>query len=327
MDILSWIRKLFPFSNLPKMVLTLVSRFHAMETIAANCFGAPRTSLANFEDNVSKKREVVENEYSTSGIWTTASYINHSCVGSCHRAFIGDMMIIRATENLPKGTELSFPYVTRKVKASDKEAQEKLKTWGFECNCAICADMKATSDETVALRKELLEKADGMIQRMLDKKSVASKALETILEKLEPTYCTPIRSSSTQAASVTKAVSLTPRPALFSPYFQLAVILLTRGEANEAVIKTAKSLEALGYDIDVPLPVQGRAPNGGKKLLVRSWGMFSEVAPCAFNLLFQAYEGARQTELAVAAKEYLTITYAMVVGESETVFNTFPRIK
>jgi len=43
-----------------------------------------------------------------SGIWIISSYINHSCISNCRRSFIGDMQIIRATQDLHADTELVF---------------------------------------------------------------------------------------------------------------------------------------------------------------------------------------------------------------------------
>jgi hypothetical protein len=52
-----------------------------------------------------------DTELST-GFWRKAAYLNHSCVPNCSRAFIGDMMIIRATCFIPAGTELTHQYLS-----------------------------------------------------------------------------------------------------------------------------------------------------------------------------------------------------------------------
>lgn len=41
------------------------------------------------------------------GIWLKASYTNHSCCSNARRAFIGDMMIVRAAQDLEPNTEIT----------------------------------------------------------------------------------------------------------------------------------------------------------------------------------------------------------------------------
>lgn len=43
----------------------------------------------------------------STGVWIHASYANHSCIGNVSRAFIGDMMIVRASRDIRKG-DVSF---------------------------------------------------------------------------------------------------------------------------------------------------------------------------------------------------------------------------
>lgn len=49
-------------------------------------------------------------EFHTCGIWTLASYTNHSCYSNASRSFIGDMMVVRASQDLAPNTELTFWY-------------------------------------------------------------------------------------------------------------------------------------------------------------------------------------------------------------------------
>jgi SET domain-containing protein len=53
--------------------------------------------------------EPTENKkFHSCGVWPLASYINHSCFSNVRRSFIGDMMIVRATQDLRANTELLF---------------------------------------------------------------------------------------------------------------------------------------------------------------------------------------------------------------------------
>jgi hypothetical protein len=72
-----------------------------------NVFGCPDTSLNTHKDILaSASREPTE--FGSCGIWTKASYLNHSCVSNARRAFIGNMMVVRATRDLAADTELTF---------------------------------------------------------------------------------------------------------------------------------------------------------------------------------------------------------------------------
>jgi SET domain-containing protein len=81
-----------------------------------------------------------ESGWRSTGMWILASYINHSCNPNSVRCFIGDMIIIRAARDLPTGTELMISYVPP-TEAEPGAIHERLRrSWGFDCDCVICAD-------------------------------------------------------------------------------------------------------------------------------------------------------------------------------------------
>jgi hypothetical protein len=53
--------------------------------------------------NPTKKKK-----FHSCGVSPLASYINHSCYSNVRRSFIGDMMIVRAIQDLFANTELDF---------------------------------------------------------------------------------------------------------------------------------------------------------------------------------------------------------------------------
>lgn len=57
-------------------------------------------------------RETTDKQFHSCGVWPLASYINHSCNSNARRAFIGDMMIVRATRDLAPDEEINFWYHT-----------------------------------------------------------------------------------------------------------------------------------------------------------------------------------------------------------------------
>ncbi|THX90129.1 hypothetical protein D6D05_00719 [Aureobasidium pullulans] len=71
------------------------------------------------------------------GLWINASHVNHSCIPNVAHSYIGDMMILRAAKNIPKGTEITMAY--RKPHADPEIRQaEYQKLFGFRCTCNLC---------------------------------------------------------------------------------------------------------------------------------------------------------------------------------------------
>lgn len=110
-----------------------------------NVFSCPRSSLATHKNAAEAQLEAEKpTAYHSCGIWTRASYINHSWMNNVRRSFIGDMMIVRATKDLEPDTELAFWY--QQPDPSDYETfMNTLAKWEFECDCAICRDAMAMS--------------------------------------------------------------------------------------------------------------------------------------------------------------------------------------
>lgn len=300
-------------------------RFFVTKDMANNCFGAPRTTLTVFQNEESLKR-ANDPAYSTCGIWTVASYMNHSCMGNCRRSFIGDVQITRATRDMPEGTELLFSYTLHEGNSSYEEVQEKLKPWGFRCDCAICVDRKKTSPSVLATREKLRAKLVSCMTPAKKTQQVKVESAKAILEEIQATYETPIRTQSSGSGPTTLKQILTPRLAVWDPYLGLATLSMQQGQPNEAVAMVSKSLEALGFKIVVPPTPKSLYEVTADKLFVQSWGMVTDGVVMAFYCLFQAYFGTH-TELGRTAKQYLITSYAMISGESETVFDTFPELE
>ncbi|KAH8768309.1 hypothetical protein F5883DRAFT_644096 [Diaporthe sp. PMI_573] len=73
----------------------------------------------------------------STGIWVHASYINHSCLPNARGAFIGDMMIVRATDDIQVGEKIFTSYVP--ATRAFPERKESLSTsWEFRCGCPLC---------------------------------------------------------------------------------------------------------------------------------------------------------------------------------------------
>lgn len=171
-----------------------VDTFRVQSIAELNGFGCPRVKS---RDKWELKTETSKLDQST-GIWLQASYSNHSCIPNATRAFIGDMMIVRATRDIPVGGEIFMPYAN-----SDKsfdERQKRLKNgYGFKCDCDLCrAEAKVpkiTIGKRARLHKEIISflsenKTNNSNQHSFSaaKKARAKKLLAEIRETYPKTY-------------------------------------------------------------------------------------------------------------------------------------------
>ena len=99
----------------------------------------------------------------STGLWIWAAYMNHSCIANTKKEYIGDLMLLRATQPIAAGEEIFHAY----DESSDYEARQKalMTTWGFECNCALCAVEKADDPAVRKKRLELANEADAFVAR------------------------------------------------------------------------------------------------------------------------------------------------------------------
>ncbi|CAG8888506.1 unnamed protein product [Penicillium egyptiacum] len=73
----------------------VVDTFQVARIVSLDSFGSPTSSRGDHTYNARDASGSPERLHNC-GIWPYASMINHSCMSNAHRAFIGDMMIIRA---------------------------------------------------------------------------------------------------------------------------------------------------------------------------------------------------------------------------------------
>ncbi|KAK3899288.1 hypothetical protein C8A05DRAFT_37110, partial [Staphylotrichum tortipilum] len=94
----------------------IIDSFLLRRTLSLNTFGCPNQPHSTSEDSTA------------SSLHPLASLLNHSCLSTARRVFIGDMLIARATRDLPEGAELTWWYQlpTKGDRGVDLE-----RTWGF----------------------------------------------------------------------------------------------------------------------------------------------------------------------------------------------------
>ncbi|KAL1194533.1 Histone-lysine N-methyltransferase ASHR1 [Cardamine amara subsp. amara] len=88
------------------------------------------------EDAVSAKVMGKNKEYYGVGLWTLASFINHSCIPNARRLHVGDYAMVHASRDIKAGEEISFAYFD--VKSPLEKRKEMAESWGFCCGCSRC---------------------------------------------------------------------------------------------------------------------------------------------------------------------------------------------
>lgn len=292
----------------------VTTSFLIERVINLTCFGSPKTTRGRiFEDN--DKDNSDDRAFKTSGIYALIGHINHACISNCLRSFIGDVQIVRATQDLEPDTELFFWYQPPREFASYDETQKRLGNWGFKCDCELCLARKKTSNKTVLRRRALFE----ALKKAMENISLSNRAVDVdkarkILDQLEETYSAAQREPG--------AVRLE----LWDPYIALGNMFLMRDKRFNAIEVTVLGLEALGFVIVADAP----GPRGGSNVAkpsftVKKWGLVNESCVGAFMNLFRAYR-ALAPELSVVLREYVETAFSMVVGEKDTVRDVYPEL-
>ncbi|KAI2900058.1 hypothetical protein CBS63078_7047 [Aspergillus niger] len=294
----------------------VVDTFLVERIMSLNGFGCSTTSRTAHIARVNadnREPHTEEEHFDSSGVWRLASYVNHSCYPNTHRAFIGDMMVVRATQDLPANTELKFWYRTPVDDGTADDIYQKY--WGFQCDCVICKDVRETGEGNMAKRRELMAASDSSMNIVakaygssfsLQEQSVAITMTEAAIVMIEKTY----RRSPLEV----------PRLGICKTGLFLAEVHATHGRWRKAIGYAIRTLESLGYVIEgwqVPY-------KEGRKLHVKRWGLAMDVLVRCWMILCRAY-GEVAPELADQAEYYARTTYRICIGEDETFEDTYNR--
>ncbi|KAF9635575.1 hypothetical protein BFW01_g6470 [Lasiodiplodia theobromae] len=74
------------------------------------------------------------------GVWTSASYFNHSCSPNVEKKRVGLAWHFTAGRDICKGEELCITYLSGEERALNTDARRRLlmNSWGFKCVCDKC---------------------------------------------------------------------------------------------------------------------------------------------------------------------------------------------
>ncbi|KAJ2998779.1 hypothetical protein NUW58_g221 [Xylaria curta] len=271
--------------------------FFVNEVLRLNSFGAPRASSEEFGSPI---KEIVVKEHATCGNWLLASRINHSCLENCQRSFIGDMMIIRACQDLQAGTELRIVYYSPDADATHQDVQRRFNSWGFTCDCKWCFYRRLTTKKMVSIRNDLVKDVDKFFEEVnaMDVKSIPPTKLVRLFEKMMATY--PARKDVI-------------RLELWDGFLMLGRLLVEYGRFGAGAKAVIKGLEHIGYEIIA----------SQKNFKIRKWGLIDGNSIEAFHVLFNAYI-MTAPHLCQKVKQYAKIHYNILTGADTTLKDLFP---
>ncbi|CZR52531.1 related to TPR domain protein [Phialocephala subalpina] len=283
----------------------VVDTFLIERIISLNCFGCPLSSreshLHVVEDEMSQRMK--EEQFHSCGIWPMASYINHCCYSNARRAFIGDMMVVRATRDLAPDTEITFWYQIPVANGYDKR-QKKFQHWGFKCDCTMCQDDQTTKKSVLAKRQGL--RADALKYFQSGKRTDVAK-IEIILATMADTYTQP-------AFEV-------PHLSIWDLQLALTQMYMQQKQPVKVIDSALRVLASLGYVID-----GGNLPRAsGTPMVVKQWGLMMDRLIERWVLLSGAYRLVAP-DLEAQAEEYARISYRICIGEDEAFDETYGKL-
>ncbi|KAI7238082.1 hypothetical protein KC330_g2769 [Hortaea werneckii] len=139
-----------------------IDTFQTQAIIERNSFGFNCRISENLLENEVKKHQAAGNP--STGIWITASFMNHACDENAARAFLGDMMLVRASKDIAKGQEILIPYLEPDMDHTVTLASLQ-QQWGFTCQCTICAAETEEPQTQREKRTVLVKKTKEMLSQ------------------------------------------------------------------------------------------------------------------------------------------------------------------
>lgn len=161
--------------------VTVIDTFRTAAISEYNRFGCPNVRSSDTAGQRSDANAENDQEHSV-GVWLVASHINHACDENASRAFIGDMMIIRAARDIKAGDEILMRYSNAEKDGTATRAHT-MKTWGFECDCPVCEADAPTPKAQLERRKVLGSEAVSFLNN--NRLSIQRPANAATIRKVE----------------------------------------------------------------------------------------------------------------------------------------------
>lgn len=135
------------------------------------------------------------------GLYSLPSLLNHSCLPSVHKEFLGNMMLVRASRDMKKGEEVTTAYLSDNKPYDERQFRLK-RSWKFKCSCVACEAASKDSLKARETRRELMKRINPMLSALVTR--LDKKALEGIVSEAKK-ICEDMRKTYSEAHSTLMA--------------------------------------------------------------------------------------------------------------------------
>lgn len=238
---------------------------------------------------------------SSAGVWISASYINHSCIPNVERAFIGDMIVIRAAQNLAAGSELTHNYVS--VLDGYEERQNALANYGFRCDCRRCQIERETPIACRQKRCQLMNDLEmENVTLAMSSLTIVLKEIERLLDQFDATFTHP--------------ASQIPRTEAFIELYITILNLHRWNRSAEVVTMVHRLLTFSGFHVDI----------SKTRFRITQWGPVTGFMVIGLAYMWKAY-GTVNPSLCDDVEEALKLAYKIEVGEGTSFEDVYGELR
>lgn len=230
-----------------------------------------------------------------------ASYINHSCLPNIERAFIGDMILIRAAQDLAAGSELTHSYIS--ILGGYEERQNGLKGYGFRCHCRRCQIDQNTPRAYQEKRCQLISDLEVENSKLatMNSKSVLTK-IENLLDQFDATFTLP--------------ASQIPRMEVYMELY-ISILNLHRWDLSaEVIAMVCKLLTFSGFHVRI----------NQTRFRITHWGSVNDFTVIGLAYMWKAYSTVNPL-LCDDVEEALKVAYEIEVGERSSFEDVYGELR
>lgn len=168
-----------PVNNIPiaNVATRDIDVLHIDRVCSFNNFGPNSVKPATFRMGASETSQPCG-----SALYTLPSLVNHACAGTAMWTCFGDVLVIRATQALKAGEEVTMPYTSGD---SYLDRSTRLKKHIVICDCWLCAQERLDGEERCRERKRLVDAAQAKLLASPDRPIPEARAF---VKALAATY-------------------------------------------------------------------------------------------------------------------------------------------
>ncbi|KAL8816286.1 MAG: hypothetical protein Q9223_004678 [Gallowayella weberi] len=233
-----------------------------------------------------------------SGVWLIASRFNHSCLPNVSRSFISDIIILRASTDIPANTEFYINYLSI-MDSFPERSRGSEEGWGFQCECRLCVIDRMVEDTGHSQRKRI---KDSLLEDLRNEEETSFFKVEIALTALDATYPPPETREGV------------PRPELAFVMFYIVQALVHSGVFPEKILQLGMQLlHEMGFRFR-------HIEDGACGFEILQWGLVTPFVVETFWFLTEVMRGCEAREEVLAClHEGLRGAYRICAGE-ETSF-------